>query len=152
MLPKLAAIHPRFAEAVFRDACRLDPFPESVKVVKWLQANKERLASILKFDLHAESIYVLDLSIPSPLLDSNPEKNNHLYLTPRIEATLADAGAQVGIGQYNEARYLFITHAFATGKNITEEFRTIHLGIDLYVPTGTPIFAPLDGTYKSIPR
>jgi 4-aminobutyrate aminotransferase-like enzyme/Ser/Thr protein kinase RdoA (MazF antagonist) len=144
-LPKLSVIHPRYAEAVFRDACGLVPIPANVEVVKWLNENRDTFASILKFDLRTGPIHVLDLSISSPMLDSNPEKNNARYLTPRIESNLIDSDAQVGIGRYNEARYLNITPTFAAGSNPTDEFRTIHLGIDLYVPTGTPIYAPLDG-------
>ena len=35
-LPKLAEIHPRFAEAIFRQACGLTPLPQTEKVVQWL--------------------------------------------------------------------------------------------------------------------
>ncbi len=144
-LPKLTTIHPRFAEAVFRDACGLDPFPENVKVVNWLNKNRDIFASILDFDLRAGHVHFLDLSISSPLLDSDPEKNSAVYLMPRIEAAITESGTQVGIGRYNEARYLNITPTFLTGNNPTDEFRTIHLGIDLFAPAGTPVYAPLEG-------
>jgi len=144
-LPKLSVIHPRFAEAAFRDACGLDPFPANVELVKWLNENRDLFASILEFDLRAGPIQVLDLSIASPLLDSNPEKNSFVYLRPRIEAALADAGTQIGIGRYSEARYLNISPAYHTGNKPTDEYRTIHLGIDLFASAGTPIYAPLEG-------
>ncbi|MGB7874418.1 MAG: aminotransferase class III-fold pyridoxal phosphate-dependent enzyme, partial [Anaerolineales bacterium] len=145
-LPKLTAIHPRFAEAVFREACGLTPFPDGEEITNWLASHTDTFASPLDLDLHAGPIQVLDLSVSSPLLDSDPAKNEEPYITPRIEGALAEAGAQVGIGRYDEARYLYTSPAFATGNKVTDEFRTIHLGIDLFTPAGTPVYAPLDGT------
>lgn len=144
-LPKLAAIHPRFAEAVFRDACGLAPFPASETVANWLAAHVDDFASPLDFDLRAGPIAVLDLSVSSPLLSSNPDQNAEFLLTPRIDAVIAEAGAQVGVGRYDEARYFYTTPAFTTGDKATDEYRTVHLGIDLFAPAGTPVFAPLEG-------
>jgi 4-aminobutyrate aminotransferase-like enzyme/Ser/Thr protein kinase RdoA (MazF antagonist) len=145
-LPKLAAIHPRFAEAVFRDACDLTPFPASGEIVDWLTSHGDEFASLLALDLRADPIAILELSVSSPLLDSNPAKNAESCLTPRIEAAIAEANAQVGIGCYDEARYFYISPAFATGDKIIDEYRTVHLGMDLFAPAGTPLYTPLNGT------
>jgi 4-aminobutyrate aminotransferase-like enzyme/Ser/Thr protein kinase RdoA (MazF antagonist) len=145
-LPKLAVIHPRFAEAVFRDACGLTPFPASDEIVKWLTSHANEFASPLDLDLRAGPSTVLDLSVSSPLLDSDPAKNEETHLTPRIEAAIAEAGIQIGIGHYGEARYLYTVPAFATGEAITDEYRTVHLGIDLFTSAGMPVYAPLDGS------
>ena len=151
-LPKLANIHPKFAEAIFREACGLEPFPASAEIVDWLTSNANEFASPLDLDLHADPVHVLDLSVSSPLLDSDPTKNEECYLTPRIEAEITEIGAQVGIGRYNEARYFYTSPAFATGETVTDEYRTIHLGIDLYIPkkgfapVGSSIYTPLEGT------
>jgi 4-aminobutyrate aminotransferase-like enzyme/Ser/Thr protein kinase RdoA (MazF antagonist) len=145
-LPKLATIHPRFAEAVFREPCRLAPFPASEAIVNWLTSHADDFASPLDLDLRACPITVLDLSVPSPLLNSDPDQNAEPRLTPRINAAIAEAGAQVGIGRYDEARYFYTSPAFATGEKITDEYRTVHLGIDLFAPAGTPVYAPLDGS------
>jgi len=144
-LPELAAIHPCIAEAVFRDACGLEPFPTSQEVADWLTTHTSEFVSPLEIDLRAGLIHVLDLSVSSPLLDSDPTKNDEFHLTPRIEAAIAKSGAQVGLGRYDEARYFYTAPTFATGINITDEYRTIHLGIDLFVPAGTPVYAPLEG-------
>jgi 4-aminobutyrate aminotransferase-like enzyme/Ser/Thr protein kinase RdoA (MazF antagonist) len=144
-LPKLAAIHPRFAEAVFRDACGLAPFPASETVANWLAAHANDFASPLDFDLRAGPITVLDLSVSSPLFSSDPDQNAESHLTPRIDAAIAEAGAQVSVGRYDEARYFYTSPTFATGDKVTDEYRTVHLGIDLFAPAGTPVFAPLEG-------
>lgn len=46
------------------------------------------------------------------------------------------------IGRYREDRTVYDTDAFATPFG---ERRTMHLGVDIFVPAGTPVFAPLDG-------
>jgi 4-aminobutyrate aminotransferase-like enzyme/Ser/Thr protein kinase RdoA (MazF antagonist) len=142
-LPRLAAIHPNFARAVFREACGLPLFSDDV--TKWLKSDADHFASLLDFDLHTGPIAVIDLSVSSPLLSSDPLQNHESRLTPRILEAMSEVGATVGIGRYNEARYLHLAPAFATGNQPTDEYRTVHLGMDLFVPVDTPVYAPLDG-------
>jgi 4-aminobutyrate aminotransferase-like enzyme/Ser/Thr protein kinase RdoA (MazF antagonist) len=142
-LPKFAAIHPKFAQAVFREACGLTPFSDHV--TKWLKSHTDHFASILDSDLHDGPLAVIDLSMSSPLLSSDPTQNHESKLTPRISQAIREAGATVGIGRYDEARYLYLAPAFATGGRPTDEYRTIHLGMDLFVPVNTTVYAPLDG-------
>ncbi len=143
-LPKLAEIHPRFAEATFRRACGLTPLLQTEKVVQWL-SNEARVAPILDVDLTKDPFVVFDLSIGSPILGADETSLAETTLTPRLFDQLQDAGVQVGIGQYDEARLLYTTSAFSTGDKLTDENRTIHLGIDLFATPGTPVYAPLDG-------
>jgi 4-aminobutyrate aminotransferase-like enzyme/Ser/Thr protein kinase RdoA (MazF antagonist) len=143
-LPKLATYSQNFAQAVFRAACGLPPF--SNDVAEWLKSNTEHFASMLDFNLRDGPIAVIDLSMSSPLLSSDPIQNNESSLTPRILQVINQAGATVGIGRYNEARYIYIVPDFATGEKSADEYRTIHLGIDFFVPANSPVYAPLDGT------
>jgi hypothetical protein len=142
-LPKLAAIHPNFAQAVFQEACTLPSF--SHHVTEWLRSHTDNFASLLDFDLLDGPVAIINLSVSSPLLSSDPTENREANLTPRILQAIKDAGATVGIGRYNEARYLYVAPAFATGERPTDEYRTIHLGMDFFVPENTPAYAPLDG-------
>jgi 4-aminobutyrate aminotransferase-like enzyme len=50
-----------------------------------------------------------------------------------------------GIGRYGEPRLVYTSGLFARSAAPTAERRTIHLGLDLFAPAGTPVFAPLDG-------
>ncbi|MFL7869066.1 MAG: phosphotransferase, partial [Anaerolineales bacterium] len=119
-LPKLAAIHPRFAEAVFREACGLRGFPASETIVNWLTSHADEFASPLNLNLRAGPVTILDLSISSPLFSSDPDQNAEPTLTPRIETAITEKGAQIGVGRYNEARYFYINPAFATGDKATD--------------------------------
>jgi len=142
-LPKLAVIHPNFTQAVFRDACGFTPF--LTNVAGWLKSHTDNFASLLDSDLRAGPEAIIDLSVSSPLLSSDPIQNNESNLTPRIIQAIKEAGATVGIGRYNEARYIYSAPALATGDQPSDEYRTIHLGMDLFVQANTPVYAPLDG-------
>ncbi len=144
-LPKLMHVHPRLAEAIFREACGRTPFASSPETARWLQSNAASFASVLPFDLRTEPVIVLDLSMGGPLLHGDPRENQKPILTRRIHKRMKQAGVKVAVGRYNEARYLYIDPAFATGDGPADEFRTVHLGMDLFVKAGTGLHAPLDG-------
>ncbi|WP_300377874.1 peptidoglycan DD-metalloendopeptidase family protein [Henriciella sp.] len=55
----------------------------------------------------------------------------------------------IHMGGYGEERAIYDTHVFAPAG---EEPRTVHLGLDIFAPAQTPVFAPLDGTVHSLQR
>jgi 4-aminobutyrate aminotransferase-like enzyme len=145
LLPKFAKIHPNFARAVFREACGLSPSPSSKKMINWLDSQKDNFSSPIGLNLRVEPVAVLDLGMSSHLLSSDPSQNDELLLTPRLKHAIQSGCATVGIGQYNEARYLNTTSEFPSDDDPTNEYRTIHLGIDLFAPAESPVYAPMDG-------
>lgn len=145
-LPKLASLHPRFAEAIFREAAGLVPLPRSDRITSWLKANAASFASVLATDLRTEPSLVFDLSISSPLISGEQSENVEPKLTRRLFEAMAEAGVKVGVGRYDEARLLYTSSLFANNLAPTEERRMIHLGIDLFAEAGTAIHAPLVGT------
>jgi len=144
-LPKLAQIHPRFAEATFRQACNLPPVPAAESIKNWLQT--QTFSPIFGSDLNQAGCTVFDLSVSSPLISGNPTANTEPSLSRRLLEQMEAAQAGIGLGQYNEPRLLYTAPAFAGGP--TPERRTIHLGLDLFAPAGTPVHAPLDGAVEA---
>jgi len=143
-LPKLAAIHPRLAHYRLRDACGLPPVPRAPKVVEWLRRHAGSFASITGHNLRTAPILGLDLSAGSTLVGSNPRDNEAGPLGERVFGAIHEAGAVMGAGGYDEARLIYAADAYAGGA-VTDERRTIHIGIDLTLPAGSPIYAPLEG-------
>jgi len=143
-LPKLAAVHPRLAHYRIREACGLPPVPHAPRVVAWLRANAGRTAPLTGHDLGATPVFGVDMSAGSTLIASDPAENAARPLGHRVFAAMRDAGAAVGVGGYNEARVIYGADAFGTGA-VTDERRTIHVGVDLTLSPGWPLYAPLDG-------
>jgi 4-aminobutyrate aminotransferase-like enzyme/Ser/Thr protein kinase RdoA (MazF antagonist) len=144
-LPLLARVPFRFAEAVFRQSCGLSPVAESKRVVSWLGAQRGGFASVLPTDVRREPCLVLDLGVASALTSGDASENAEPRLTERVFDAMRTAGARVAIGQYDEPRLLYVEPAFATGTRITDEHRTVHLGLDLFAEAGMPVHAPLAG-------
>ena len=76
-----------------------------------------------------------------PCIDPNTMTN----LTNYVERKMRENGARIGVGRYNERRVTYDTTLFTGGSDV----RNIHLGIDLFVPAGTKIFAPVAGRVHS---
>lgn len=144
-LERLAKIHPRFAHFTFREACGLSPVPHSGRVKQWMAANAGSAASVTDADLRTAPSLVFDFSVGSTFLSADPASVDLARQTKRIFAEMERAGAVVGIGRYNEARAVYSSAQFGLSKNPTDERRTIHLGIDLFVEAGAAVRAPLAG-------
>ena len=78
-LPVLTQIHPRLAEAAFRQACELPPLPRLQTICNWLKRERAAMAPILDIDLRTAPLEIFDLSVASPLVHGNPEKNTEPY-------------------------------------------------------------------------
>jgi 4-aminobutyrate aminotransferase-like enzyme/Ser/Thr protein kinase RdoA (MazF antagonist) len=144
-LERLAKIHPRFAHYTFRAACGLPAVPQSEKTKQWLKTNAGAAASILDMDLRKAPSIVFDLSVGSTLLGADPGAAQTRALTETVFAAMKRAGVSVGAGRYDEPRVLYTSPLFGANENPTDERRTIHLGMDLFVEPGAPLNAPLDG-------
>ena len=132
------------------------PAPHGPAVVRWLERSAASFSQVLPHDLRTEPVVVLDLSVGSRMLGADPANLETPRLAETISRAMKDAGAAVGVGRYDEARAIYTTGAFAAGGNATVERnplaagRTVHLGIDLSVPPGSAVRAPLDGTVHTV--
>ncbi|MEO8624840.1 MAG: aminotransferase class III-fold pyridoxal phosphate-dependent enzyme, partial [bacterium] len=104
------------------------------------------LAPVLDVDLRTKPCVVLDLSVSSPLISGDVALNAEEFITPRIRSAIHEQDARIGIGRYDEARLLNTAPFFATGPDADAEWRTIHIGLDLFCDAGASIHAPLSGT------
>jgi 4-aminobutyrate aminotransferase-like enzyme/Ser/Thr protein kinase RdoA (MazF antagonist)/murein DD-endopeptidase MepM/ murein hydrolase activator NlpD len=144
-LERLEKIHPRFAQYTFRAACGLPPVPQGEKIKKWLEANAGSAASILDADVRRASSLVFDLSVGSTFLGAEPRASEAPAFAEKIFHELKRVGASVGVGRYDEPRLLYTSPLFGDSGNPTDERRTVHLGMDLFVEPGAALRSPLDG-------
>ncbi len=149
LLRRWRELHPRLALCVFRDACQLPPCPKAGGVVAWLQEARPEFGPVVAANFRKAPPIVFDLSVGSRELSSPTGSDDMQELSGLLFGRLTAGGAEVGIGRYNEVRRLYSSDIFKTPGNDSPEWRTIHLGIDLFVEPGSPVLAPLDGIVHS---
>jgi 4-aminobutyrate aminotransferase-like enzyme len=115
-----------------------------------LRKNTSEFGQIVDDDLHAANLLMLDLSVGSLFLGSDGDAADLASVTDKIFSQMRAADVGVGIGRYNEARLVYTTDLFKARTEEMDEHRTVHLGIDLFKHSGTPVYAPLTGKVHSI--
>lgn len=149
LLEALETVHPNFAHYRFRDACGLTPVPDSARVRQWLEAHAQQIGRVVELDLSGSDVAVFDLSVGSLDLGLLEDIDTTEKLTAVLDNRLREAGAQVGIGRYDEARLVYGSAAFAGQGENGPERRTVHIGLDVFLPAGSPVLAPLPGIVHS---
>jgi 4-aminobutyrate aminotransferase-like enzyme len=149
-LAVLCSLHPRFVHCVFRHACGLSPSTSADLLSHWLISHGSTAAPVLDSNLRTVRSLVLDLSVGSTFLGADPRSAETTTLSEAIEHELELAGVSIGVGRYNEARSIYASAAFSESDNPTDERRTIHLGIDLFVAPGANVRAPLEGIVHTV--
>ena len=127
------------ATAHLRHACGWEPSPVARSVAGWLHEDGAA-ARILDDRFFQAPPHVLDLGVASPLFESDPEKVDAAVLERKITRKTAARGAAFAIGRYDEVRLL------QARANPAGPPPALHLGLDLFVPAGTHVYAPFDGT------
>ncbi|MDW8403125.1 aminotransferase class III-fold pyridoxal phosphate-dependent enzyme [Chloroflexus sp.] len=144
LLAATATIDPDLAAARLRAVCGLPISDAAARVMAWLYEQRGRFAPVLGRDL--AGVPVVSLAASETPLPQDP-----FALTVAEAATVAGpANDEVRIGRYGEPRLIYTAPAFFAGSSPLAERRTIHLGVDLFAPPGTPVCAPLEGVVVMI--
>jgi len=99
------------------------------------------------FPLGATHVAPLDFTDANPLL-AHPERlRDTLVFDAVVDDMLTRQGASVGIGGYLENRVIYRRSPHFEAAT---EPRSLHLGVDVWVPAGTPVAAPLAGVVHSL--
>ncbi|MEO8198282.1 MAG: aminotransferase class III-fold pyridoxal phosphate-dependent enzyme [Thermoanaerobaculia bacterium] len=153
LLEALSAVAPQRALYTYRAACGMAAHPDSPRVVAWLERHRADIAPLFASDLAAGldqvPLIYADWSAGSPELGSPAEREDVAAWTERVFARIRAAGAVAAIGGYDEARPVYASAAYRHRGDERDEWRTVHLGLDLFLPAGTPVCAPLDGVVHS---
>lgn len=146
-LERLMRVTPSLAEAWFRRACGAAATAPAAEVTAWIEGRASTFSSVLDVDLRRTPVVVFDLSVGSPLLGADPRATETAALTETLFREMREARVSVGVGRYDEARLLYVSPLFgeAGSEAPTEERRTIHLGVDLFVEAGSRVRAPIPG-------
>jgi 4-aminobutyrate aminotransferase-like enzyme len=148
-LQQLHQIHPRFATYTFRHACGLPPCPHSCEVVEWLQHKTDEIGSIWDIDFSKKKFACIDLSVGSLEFETPSDFTDFEYLSQVISHKLDEEGADIGLGRYNEPRLIYSSNQYSLLTEYAPASGTIHLGIDIFLKPGIPVYAPIDGRIHS---
>lgn len=109
-----------------------------------LLKNRQFFHPVVDFDPARQKLFHFDFTDNNKELSASEIADTALF-SDYINRTLSANGAIYGIGGYNENRKLYRRSELFAG----EEARSIHLGIDIWGPAGTPVYAALGGMVHS---
>lgn len=144
VLRKWALISDDFVHYTFRNACGFIPHPNQEKFNEWTQ-NKVCKLSDLFPTINKSKIYPIDLSVSSSWLGHEEEFNDLDLFSFKIKRLQSKNQNKLIAGGYLEPRSIYSNSSYDKTGNCGKESRTVHLGIDFWLPEETPVCSLLDG-------
>ncbi len=144
VLRKWKQVRKEFAHYSFRKACGFTAHPDEAAFSTWASENPVKLSSLFP-SIGKESIHPLDLSVSSILIGARDVANDLNLFQFRIGRLQDEVPDKIIAGGYLEPRALYTSEAYDRIGNNGKESRTVHLGIDFWIPVGTPVHALFDG-------
>ena len=103
---------------------------------------------MLPVDLNGPDVARLDFTANNPLV-ATADLYDTAAFGQLVGAMLTAQHASVGIGGYLEHRVIY-RRSPHFGLAAAEEARSLHLGVDVWLPADTPVLAPLPATVHSL--
>jgi len=144
VLRKWKLVREEHALCSFRKACNYNPHPEEVAFRQWSKKNPSKPTSLFP-TLGLDEVHPLDLSVSSPWIGHQAEMDDLDHFQYKLSRLQTRVPGKIIAGGYLEPRIAYTSPAYDKPGNHGKESRTIHLGIDLWVPAGTPVHALFDG-------
>jgi 4-aminobutyrate aminotransferase-like enzyme/Ser/Thr protein kinase RdoA (MazF antagonist)/murein DD-endopeptidase MepM/ murein hydrolase activator NlpD len=145
LLERLDRTNPDFLAAFTRHAAGMAPVPASDAVVRWLSSPDCKPHAMFDIDLDRSGRILLELQTGAPGMEHAADPQGYWRW---LEDRFAAEGARFAIGLYGEVRDVYKGEQFATAAS--PEWRSQHLGQDIFIAAGTPLYAPLAGKVLSV--
>ena len=152
LLEMLDRRSPTLAQARLRHACGLTPSARGERASRWLVEHRDEIGPVLDAPSDPARVRheVLDLSVGSLEFPEPSTADAAPAWRRAVDLRLRSAGAMVGIGRHDEARRRFTVEGGEASRQQWSEQPTVHLGVDVFVPAGTVVRAPLGGIVAAV--
>lgn len=149
LLHRLDALNPRFATAILRKACGFDAVEGAGAVRTWLDANRGAFAPIVKPHPATLTKALVPYGDAAHVITVDSAGRRPETATAWWDDFCARNHIQLGLGPWGEKRTVYTDEAFRS-RFVEGERRVHHLGLDLFMPAGTPVYTPLAATVRSV--
>ena len=145
LLERLDKTNPDFLAAFTRHAAGLAPVADSDAVVHWLSSPDCKPHPMFDIDLDRSGRILLHLQEDAPGMEHAADPEAYwTWLEDRFRAE----DSRFAIGLYGEVRNVYKGEQFTTAAS--PEWRSQHLGQDIFIKAGTALYAPLPGKVLSV--
>ncbi len=144
VLIKWHQISPDFAQYSFREACGFTAHPNKNQFDNWASKNQFQLSKLFP-SIQLNEVHPIDLSVSSKWIGHQEDFDNLALFQFKKEQLQKEVPTKIIAGGYLEPRPIYTSSAYDRIGNYGRESRTIHLGIDYWLPSKTPVHAILDG-------
>lgn len=120
-------------------------FMSEVTLTALLKQHSAAIGPVLPVDLNAANVCRLDFSAQNPVV-LTADLGDTAGFDGLVQQLLAAQQASIGVGGYLENRVIYRR---STHFDQAAEKRTVHLGVDIWLPALTPVLAPLPGRVHS---
>ena len=141
-LHQIRQIPADFAHYLLRACCGYPPVPISERVTQWLRSHSAQFNSIVHANLKTEPLLIVDASVGSVQMPNASTPIDPIQVAKTISRTIEEQKCVAAIGKYDEYRLIYNSADFT---DVTGHRRTLHLGIDVFTPAESTIYAPLGG-------
>lgn len=144
VLEKWREVSAEFALLSFRVSCGFTAHPNENKFIAWAKDNTFHLKDLFP-STNPNGVHPLDLSVSSAWVGHQEEFNDLDVFQFKVEQLQKEHPNKILAGGYLEPRALYTTSAYDKFGNSGRESRTVHLGVDFWLPHHTQVNALFEG-------
>jgi len=144
LLERLETVDVGFMTALFRDAAGFDAIRGGNNVVEFLQSQRSTLAPMFLPDFKYQNRFVIPADGSDPSVPDISSDAFDVWFNKKRE----DQNTRYGIGRYGEDRTVYQSASFASAAS--NERRTYHMGLDVFVDADEALYAPIAGTVHTL--
>lgn len=113
-----------------------------------LRRHAANFGPVLPVDLNAADVARLDFSAANPIV-ATADLRDTVSFNELVNELLRAQHARIGVGGYLENRVIYRRSPGLFGDPAVPA-RSLHLGVDVWLPAGTPVLAPLPALIHSV--